>query len=63
MANRESYKRGSSGKEIHERTVSTPAHVSNFRDRDVHSVDSAVEQFEPTEAMPVRQHARMAGGG
>lgn len=32
-----------------------------FKDRNLMDVDPLKEQFEPTDAQPVRQHARMAG--
>lgn len=42
---------------------SSPAASQKFMDRDLCKVDPKKEQFEPTEACPVRQHARMAGQG
>lgn len=40
--------------------VSTPA--ASYKDRDLCSTNPLKEQFEPTSAMPVRQHYKMAGG-
>ena len=34
-----------------------------YKDRDLCSVSPLKEQFEPTEALPIRQHNKMAGGG
>ena len=34
---------------------------SSFKDRDLCKVNPLSEQFEPTEAEPIRQRARMAG--
>lgn len=33
-----------------------------FVDRDLQAVNPLKEQFEPTDAEPVRQHIKMAGG-
>ncbi len=35
--------------------------LERYRDRNLVPVNPMKEQFEPTEAEPVRQHARMAG--
>jgi len=35
--------------------------LEKYRDRNLMPVNPMKEQFEPTEAEPVRQHARMAG--
>jgi hypothetical protein len=43
--------------------IQTPQAVKKFVDRDLCKVNPTKQQFEPTEAAPVRQHARMAGGG
>ena len=42
------------------RGASTP---TEFKDRSLSHIDPKREQFEPTEAVPIRQHHRMAGGG
>lgn len=36
--------------------------MKTFTDRNLTNVNPLKEQFEPTEAQPIRQHARMAGG-
>ena len=38
------------------------AAAGGFQDRDLTKVNPLNEQFEPTDAMPVRQHFKMAGG-
>lgn len=38
-----------------------PAPGGKFRDRDLSKVNPLTEQFAPTPAEPIRQHARMAG--
>lgn len=35
--------------------------MKGFIDRNLMEVDPLREQFEPTDAQPIRQHARMAG--
>jgi hypothetical protein len=39
----------------------TPKAPMQFKDRNLMGVNPMKEQFEPTEAEPVRQRARMAG--
>lgn len=41
----------------------TPPAPQNLKDRNLIGVNPLKEQFEPTEAMPMRQRARMAGAG
>lgn len=41
--------------------VETPKAAGQFKDRQLMGVNPLKEQFEPTEAEPVRQHKRMAG--
>lgn len=36
--------------------------TGSFKGRDLMNVNPLSEQFEPTDAQPVRQHVRMAGG-
>lgn len=40
---------------------SAPA-AKNFKDRNLMGVSPLRQQFEPTDAMPVKQHFKMAGG-
>ena len=42
--------------------ISTPKLKSSFTDRDLCKVSPLREQFEPTDAEPVSQRKRMAGG-
>lgn len=42
--------------------ASTPGVPTKFQDRDLAGTSPLKEQFEPTEAAPVRQHYKMAGG-
>lgn len=35
---------------------------SQYKDRNLAEVNPNAEQFEPTDAVPVRQHNKMAGG-
>lgn len=56
-------KRTLSGKPLDRREVCTPAAVTKYQDRNLVPVNPLKEQFEPTEAMPVQQKTRMAGGG
>ena len=44
------------------RTANTPKADTKFHDRNLAAVDPLKEQFEPTDAEPVRQHFKMAGG-
>lgn len=43
--------------------VETPPAAKKLVERKLAGVNPRKEQFEPTEAAPVRQHTRMAGGG
>lgn len=43
------------------REAKTPSYSPKFVDRDLTKVSPMKEQFEPTDACPVRQRARMAG--
>ena len=36
--------------------------TGSFKGRDLMNVNPLSEQFEPTDAQPIRQHVRMAGG-
>lgn len=40
-----------------------PAPEPKFIDRNLANVNPLTEQFAPTDANPIRQHARMAGRG
>ena len=37
------------------------AYTGDFKDRNLMAINPLQQQFEPTDAEPVRQHARMAG--
>jgi len=41
--------------------ATTPKAGTQFKDRQLMGVSPTKEQFEPTDAEPVRQHHRMAG--
>ena len=41
----------------------TPKASEQLKDRNLAAVNPTKEQFEPTDAMPMPQHQRMAGAG
>lgn len=43
--------------------VCTPAAPSAYKARNIKAVNPKTEQFAPTDAAPIRQQTRMAGGG
>lgn len=45
-----------------QKSPSTPSAPQGVKNRDLRGVSPQKEQFEPTPAMPVRQHFKMAGG-
>ena len=45
------------------KTFTTPAAKTELQDRNLLGVNPLKEQFEPTDAAPVRQKHRMAGAG
>lgn len=45
-----------------QKSPSTPSAPQAPRMRDLAGVNPLKQQFEPTPAMPVRQHYKMAGG-
>ena len=52
----------SSGSPSPQKSPSTPAAPTTYHDRALAGMSPLKEQFEPTEAMPVPQHYKMAGG-
>lgn len=40
-----------------------PAAPAALKDRNLAATDPKKEQFEPTDAVPIRQHHRMGGAG
>ena len=55
--------KGKQSKNPAQREVCTPPAVTKYQDRNLAAVNPLKEQFEPTDASPVPQHTRMAGGG
>ena len=41
----------------------TPPVPTKYKDRNLAATNPNKEQFEPTDAAPIPQHVRMAGGG